>query len=175
MAEHDAEGGAFDGAGDHFDELTNGRGRESAELLSAAFERAGRSIEDSLTRAARTGELAFEAMAQSILRSLASLAIERFVSGPLTNVLGSALKSAPFFGARAAGGPVAPGGAYLVGERGPELFTPSSAGVVSRPSASPVTVHVHLSPGDSVESIRKSQGQIAKAVARAVARGRKEL
>lgn len=32
---------------------------------------------------------------------------------------------------RAAGGPVARGGWYLVGEHGPELFTPTSAGVIS--------------------------------------------
>lgn len=34
----------------------------------------------------------------------------------------------PLLGARAGGGPVHPGGAYLVGERGPELFVPGSAG-----------------------------------------------
>jgi hypothetical protein len=36
-----------------------------------------------------------------------------------------------FGGARALGGPVAPGGSYLVGERGPELFTPSSSGNIT--------------------------------------------
>jgi hypothetical protein len=36
-----------------------------------------------------------------------------------------------FRGARALGGPVAPGGSYLVGERGPELFTPSSSGNIT--------------------------------------------
>ena len=33
-----------------------------------------------------------------------------------------------FGGARAAGGPVSGGTTYLVGERGPELFTPSGSG-----------------------------------------------
>jgi hypothetical protein len=33
-------------------------------------------------------------------------------------------------GARAAGGPVGADGTYLVGERGPELFTPSSSGTI---------------------------------------------
>ena len=36
-----------------------------------------------------------------------------------------------FRGPRALGGPVAPGGSYLVGERGPELFTPSSSGNIT--------------------------------------------
>lgn len=37
----------------------------------------------------------------------------------------------PRSGARAAGGPVAAGGAYLVGEKGPELITPTTAGYVT--------------------------------------------
>jgi tape measure domain-containing protein len=37
----------------------------------------------------------------------------------------------PFGGPRAMGGPVSPGKAYLVGERGPELFVPSAAGKVA--------------------------------------------
>jgi tape measure domain-containing protein len=37
----------------------------------------------------------------------------------------------PFGGARASGGPVSPDRSYLVGERGPELFTPRSAGNIT--------------------------------------------
>ena len=40
-----------------------------------------------------------------------------------------------FRGARAAGGPVIGGSTYLVGERGPELFTPSSSGNITPNSA----------------------------------------
>jgi hypothetical protein len=36
-----------------------------------------------------------------------------------------------FGGARADGGPVLPGSSYLVGEQGPELFTPAGAGMIS--------------------------------------------
>jgi len=36
-----------------------------------------------------------------------------------------------FLGFRAGGGPVSSGGSYVVGERGPELFTPSSSGTIS--------------------------------------------
>jgi phage-related minor tail protein len=35
----------------------------------------------------------------------------------------------------ASGGPVSPGGAYVVGEQGPELFKPSSAGTIIPNSA----------------------------------------
>jgi hypothetical protein len=47
-----------------------------------------------------------------------------FGKGGFTNFL-------PFGGPRAMGGPVSPGKAYLVGERGPELFIPSAAGKVA--------------------------------------------
>ena len=48
------------------------------------------------------------------------------ISGVISNVFG---------GARAMGGPVSPGKSYLVGERGPELFTPSGSGNIVPNSA----------------------------------------
>jgi hypothetical protein len=56
------------------------------------------------------------------------------------------LNAMRFRGARAAGGPVAPGGSYLVGERGPELFTPTSSGNITPNGAiggSTITVNVN--------------------------------
>jgi hypothetical protein len=52
--------------------------------------------------------------------------------GPLGGVLGSILGSAgsAFDGFRASGGPVSAGRSYIVGERGPELFTPLTAGEI---------------------------------------------
>lgn len=41
------------------------------------------------------------------------------------------LNAMRFRGARAAGGPVTGGGSYLVGERGPELFTPGTSGNIT--------------------------------------------
>ena len=41
------------------------------------------------------------------------------------------LNAMRYRGARAAGGPVAGGGSYLVGERGPELFTPGTSGNIT--------------------------------------------
>jgi len=45
------------------------------------------------------------------------------------------LNAMRYRGARAAGGPVAGGGSYLVGERGPELFTPGTSGNITPNSA----------------------------------------
>lgn len=48
-------------------------------------------------------------------------------NNPVTQFIGGALETA-FGGGRANGGPVSAGTAYLVGERGPEIFTPGSSG-----------------------------------------------
>ncbi len=65
------------------------------------------------------------------------------ILGSIVTVLG-----ASFGGARAAGGPVGAGRAYLVGERGPELFVPSAAGAIvpndRLGGGSGSTVHVNV-------------------------------
>jgi tape measure domain-containing protein len=47
-----------------------------------------------------------------------------------------------FGGARASGGPVSSGSAYLVGERGPELFVPSSSGRIVPNGGGGVTINI---------------------------------
>jgi phage-related minor tail protein len=146
-------------------------GEEAAGVLRDAFEEAGAAISDALEDAARTGEFSFKAMVEAIVQDLAALAIERFVSGPLENwagQLGAGIGSV--LGQRAEGGPVLAGERYLVGERGPEVFTPASAGAV-QPSGAPV-IHVTINAGaDAAEGVRRSERQIAAAIARAAGRG----
>jgi hypothetical protein len=74
-----------------------------------------------------------------------------------------------FRGARADGGPVLPGGSYLVGERGPEVFRPHTAGEVT-PLGGGMTVNVRVERGAEGGLVR-SEAQIAQALARAVALG----
>lgn len=63
-----------------------------------------------------------------------------------------------FRGARAAGGPVAPGGSYLVGERGPELFTPSSSGNITPNNAmGGGTINITVTSADPNEVVRALQ------------------
>lgn len=106
-----------------------------ADGLGAGAEAAGRSIEQALARAARSGRLEFEALARGAAQALgevaaAALKLDGGAGGGLAS-LGSAL-AAGLLGApgRATGGPVAPGRPYWVGERGPELFVPTAAGRV---------------------------------------------
>ena len=65
-----------------------------------------------------------------------------------------------FAGRRALGGPVSPGGSYLVGERGPELFTPSSSGNITPNHAmgggANITVNVtSANPDDVVAALQR--------------------
>lgn len=63
-----------------------------------------------------------------------------------------------FGGARALGGPVAGGSTYLVGERGPELFTPSSSGNITPNGAmGGNTITVNVNGGNPNEILRVLQ------------------
>lgn len=160
-----------DRAGEALQTLADGPARQAADAISAAFERTGESIEQALGRAARSGETSFSRMTDAILRDLARLAAEQLIEKPLEGAINRTLSGLDLFGARAGGGPVTPGGAYLVGERGPELFTPASAGEIGPAGAPNVTVNLVLPPGGDVRAVEGSQTRIARALARAVARG----
>ena len=67
------------------------------------------------------------------------------------------------------------GGAYLVGENGPELFMPRQGGEIAAPSAGAINIHFHLNDGGDANAIAINQAQIAAAIARAVAAGRRNL
>jgi hypothetical protein len=56
--------------------------------------------------------------------------INLITGNPLVKGIGGVIESA-FGGGRASGGPVRSGTSYLVGERGPELFTPNSNGNIT--------------------------------------------
>ena len=64
-----------------------------------------------------------------------------------------------FGGARALGGPVAGGSTYLVGERGPELFTPTSSGNITANSSlgGGNTVTINVNGGDPMQVVKALQ------------------
>jgi TP901 family phage tail tape measure protein len=75
-----------------------------------------------------------------------------------------------FGGGRASGGTVKGGTSYMVGERGPELFTPGRSGSIAPNSAmggASVTVNVDAS-GSSVEGDGPNASQLGKAIGAAV-------
>lgn len=151
--------------------------------LIDGFDRAGQVLERGLVQAIRRGSLGFEDLKRVALSVLADIAAQSLhtllgaISGggggkggiDLGGIVGSVLG----LPGRATGGPVAPGRGYLVGERGPELFVPTSAGRVEPQAARPrdvrVAIQVAAPPGGNApQALQRSSRQVASAVRRAL-------
>jgi hypothetical protein len=177
---------------------TQGFARDVATMRSeldgpfaAGMEKAGRLLENSLVRAIQTGKFGFEDLrriALSVLSEIASAAIRSGLdailnggggqggNGGLLTSLGSILGGVLGAPGRATGGPVSPGRAYRVGERGPELFVPTSSGRVETGGgrgATQVNLTIRVSDngrGSAPDALQRSSRQVARAVRQALAR-----
>jgi len=156
--------------------------------LVGGFAQAGNVLERGLLSAIRRGSLGFDDLKRVALQTLNEIAAQAVRSGigglfagaqgSASGGLGSLLTGAvgALFGlpGRATGGPVAPGAAYLVGERGPEVFVPASAGRVEAGVAGPgrdVRVSIQIAPpkgSDVPTALRRSSRQVASSVRRAL-------
>lgn len=116
--------------------------REAGEITAGAFENAvlaGENLRDTL-----------QALAQDLL----GLLFRQQITEPLAKGIGSFFKTLPFF---ASGGPISGNQPAIVGERGPELFVPSTSGrIISNsamrssggsPAMGGVTVNYHIAAG----------------------------
>lgn len=156
-------------------------------ILVDGFSRAGNTLERGLLGAIRRGSLGFEDLRRTASHVLDDIATQALRGGLASigigggsasggDVLGIGSLIGSIFGlpGRATGGPVAPGRPYLVGERGPEMFVPTSAGRVETGGgggARNVNVAIRvMSPSGSSqpESLRQSSRQVAQAVRRAL-------
>ena len=74
----------------------------------------------------------FSDVLKGLAQDIARVVLRRTVTEPLGNALSGMLKDflPSFGGGRAAGGPVSPGQYYVVGENGPEVLLPNTAGTV---------------------------------------------
>ncbi|HQR89643.1 MAG: phage tail tape measure protein [Caulobacter sp. 12-67-6] len=135
--------------------------QRAASSIEEAFARAGSSLARSLASAAADGEISLAELARAVIGA-AGAAMK---GGGLAEAVSGA-----FAGARADGGPVLPGGAYLVGERGPEVFRPSCAGNVEPLGSGGVSVTVNVQGGDA-SGLARSDAHLAQALARAVSLG----
>lgn len=145
----------------------------AATAIGEAFDRAGESLARSLARAAGDGEVSLGELARAVLAAVNSgLGAGSTKGGGLGAAVAAALGGL-FGGTRADGGPVSVGAAYLVGERGPEVFRPDGAGTIE-PAAGPgVTINVSVDGG--VPALLRSEAQIAQMLARAVSLGARRL
>jgi hypothetical protein len=152
------------------------------------FEQLALVFTSSIGKAIESGRLDLESFFDALLKDLLKLTTQLLIVKPLSEGLAKVLSGGGgggagdllsnigsgiagflgFGGARAAGGPVDRGRAYLVGEQGPELFVPRSAGGIV-PNGAGVTnnITVNLPQGSNVT--RETGEQIAAAVARKLA------
>ncbi len=159
--------------------------------FAAGLDRAGRALENSLVRAIQTGKFGFEDLrrvALSVLSEIAGAAIQGGLNslfggatgqsgqGGLSGVLGSILGSVLGAPGRATGGPVSPGRAYRVGERGPELFVPTSSGRIETRGgggAQQINLTIRVSDNGRMsapDALQRSSRHVAKALRQALAR-----
>ncbi len=156
--------------------------------LVDGFARAGTVLERGLLSAIRKGSLGFEDLKQiafNVLDQIAAQALQGlFGSGGSgsSGGLGGLLNFSGLLGSilglpgRATGGPVSPGRGYLVGERGPEMFVPTSAGRIeanlglgSARRDVKVSITIAAPTGTSApQALQRSSRQVASAVRRAL-------
>ena len=144
--------------------------QDAADAIEEAFGRAGDSLTRSLARAAADGEVSLAELARAVLNAVNAAGGSQ--GGGLSGAIQATMSS--FGGARADGGPVLGGGAYLVGERGPEVFRPTRGGEIGPVSGSGgVTVNVAVDGGAS--ALLRSEAQIAQMLARVVSLGARRM
>lgn len=152
------------------------------------FDRAGKVLERGLLSAIRQSSLGFDDLqrvAAGVLDQIAAqalrLGLDSLFGGSgggdgLGNLVGGALGALFGLPGRATGGLVAPERPYLVGERGPELFVPASAGRVeasvphgqARPDVR-VAINLAAPRGTAAPvALQRSSRQVASAVRRAL-------
>jgi phage-related minor tail protein len=101
-------------------------------------------MEDALVNFVKTGKLNFSSLVDSIIADVARMVIKQQITGPLASWAMSGiagmfggggnsfdsgiLNSVVMGGAKASGGGVDAGMSYLVGEKGPEIFTAPASG-----------------------------------------------
>ena len=160
--------------------------------LVDGFTRAGDALERGLLGALRKGSLGFEDLrkiALGVIDQIAARSLNTLFSsvglgggggggsggglGGLLNI-GNLVGSLLGLPGRATGGPVAPGRGYVVGERGPELFVPTSAGRVETQLGGGrrdvnVSISIAAPAGVSApQALQRSSRQVASAVRRAL-------
>lgn len=145
---------------------------QQAERIGETLDGVARALSNTFGRAfdqiLRTGEADIGRLVSGLSRDLARLGLN-VVFDALGKQAGGLLGG--IFG-KAAGGPVTSGTAYLVGERGPELFVPSEPGRIA-PGAAPATQITFNVQAADVQGFLQSEAQIVSMLTRAVARGQR--
>lgn len=166
-------------------DLENMRRSLDTSLLEG-FGRAGNVLENGLLSALRRGSLGFDDLKRVAFRALDEIASHALQSGfsslfggaggggGLGGLITQSLGALLGLPGRATGGPVSPGRAYVVGERGPEIFMPTAAGRIEANGGMNgqgrdvrVAIQLAVPRGTAAPTaMRRSSRQIASAVRR---------
>ena len=176
---NDAIDSVLNDAAQAFADFANGPVASTSATIERAVNASFNSVASTIARAAVSGKASMDEMVDAILADFDRVAIKDFIAKPVEGVVAS-LASSLFdvAGGRAVGGPVTPGATYLVGEQGPELFTPSENGAITSnanlaaPSRASIVLNVNAR---DAQSFLKSESQIAAMMSRALARGQRNM
>ena len=160
-------------AADSLADFASGPVTAATRTIEDAVDRTFTAMDRAISRAVVSGKLSIGDFVTAVLTDLDRIATRQFVTQPLESLLSQVASSLlPVAGARAAGGPVEAGSAYLVGENGPELFVPGQSGAIQPNARAAVTLNV---TANDAASFLKSESQIAAMLSRALVRGQRNL
>jgi len=119
--------------------------KNASKQASDYFSTFTKGVEDAIVRFVKTGKLSFKDLANSLIEQLIRVQVQQSIVAASNSVgglsgLGGLLSAGfsavgSFLGFKAEGGAVGANQPYVVGEKGPELFIPQSAGNIVPNSA----------------------------------------
>jgi phage-related minor tail protein len=168
---------ALAGAAQSLADFVSGPVTGAADTIDTVVSRAFSSVEKSITRAAISGKLSMKGMVDAIVSDLDRIGSKTYISQPIESALSSILDTiSPVAGAHAAGGPVAAGESYLVGEQGPEVFVPAASGSIAAGggAASQPQVSLNVQATDA-KSFLRSEAQLSAMMLRVLKRGQRNM
>ena len=136
--------------------------------LKSLYEGIGSAIENGIVSAI-DGAIQGTKTLGDVARSVFGEISRQLISFGVNSLLGSIFPGSRFF--RANGGPVSTGKSYMVGERGPEMFTPNTGGRITPNSdlggTTNIVVNVDAS-GSSVEGNEEEGRELGRLISAAV-------
>lgn len=165
--------GAKQGVKEYYDSISDIAGA-TKNLVADAF----KGMEDALLEFVTTGKMNFKQFAADIIKEILRIWIRYMIIKPLMDSIGAIFPGLGLPG-RALGGAVAGGSAYLVGENGPEIFTPSNSGRITPNTqiggGAGVSVVVNVNADSGATTTSGDSGDAAKLGRLIAARVREEI
>jgi hypothetical protein len=148
----------------------------TGEQVKNVMEHAFSGATDALVKFCNTGKLNFDKFTQGVIVDIETVMIKRAMAGLVDTAIGGMGFSSLFGGGKATGGPVMAGTTYLVGENGPEMFTPPGNGTIIPNNflnnSGGGDIHIHLAGIDARGADQGVEAKIQRGIATAVDQAR---